>query len=56
MVIEVVRDKPLPVPVGPDTLAMPGQLRRLPFRAGDGNLGAQPPIDVGLDDGVYRTR
>ena len=54
--IEVVRNKPLPVPAAPDTPALPGQLRRLPFRAGDGNLGAQAPIDVGLTDERYRAR
>jgi hypothetical protein len=52
--IEVVRDKPLPA--GPDTPALPGQVKRLPFRAGDGNLGAQTPIDVGLNNGRYRSR
>jgi len=54
--IEVVRNLPLPVPAAPDTPAMPGQVRRLPFRVGDGNLGAQAPIDVDLDDRRYRAR
>ena len=56
VVIEVVRDKPLPVPAAPDKPVLPGELKRLPFRAGEGNLGAQAPIDVGLNDGRYRAR
>jgi hypothetical protein len=51
--IEVVRDKPLAAPTGPNKPALPGQLRRLPFRAGD---GGQAPVDIDLSDGAYRTR
>jgi hypothetical protein len=53
IVTEVVRDKPLAAPTAPDKPALPGQLRRLPFRAGD---GGQAPIDIGVNDATYRTR
>ena len=54
--IEVVRDKPLPVPAGPDTPVLPGQLKRLPFSAGDGDRARHAAIDVGQNDGRHRAR
>ena len=53
IVIEVVRDKPLPVPAGTGNPALPGQLTRLPVRIGD---RGEAPIDVGLNDGACRRR
>ena len=54
--IEVVRNEPLPVPAGTINAALPGQVRRLPFRGGDGDRVGQAPIDVDVDERRYRAR
>ena len=54
--IEVLRDKPLPEPAGPDKALSPGQFKRLPYPAGDGDRAGHAAIDVGLNDGRYRAR
>jgi hypothetical protein len=54
--IEVVRNEARSVPAGPNKPALPGQIKRLPFRGGDGEPGGQAPIAVGLNDAAYRSR